>query len=214
MSTGINDFNGGLGKLNISENKQVFINTILDFKNEVASVLNRGIYTSEIEKLREGYEGRYSPERFKAYLVNKTALHIVFKYIFIRMMTEGEGRVSPKLNGEGINKWKEMTKNYRGDYLMLFKIASEDLRRDTGISDYFEPCLYDGFLEKLDRGIFNKTNDNHLEKLMNYDFKTLDPNTAVSVFDNLYPTEDRQNLQDFLEDSKVTTYLMEMLGLL
>ena len=49
---------------------------------------------------------------------------------------------------------------------------------------------------------------------MNFDFKTLDPNTAVSVFDNLYPSEDRKTLQGFLEESKITTYLMESLGLL
>lgn len=205
---------GRVWEVNISKNKQVFIKTILDFRDEIINVLNRTIYTSEIERLREEYQGRFSADRFKEYLVSKTALHIVMKYIFIRMMTEGEGVVSPKLNNEGINNWNEMTKNYRGDYLMLFKIATEDLRRDKNTNAFFEPCLYDEFLDKLERSVFNKSKDNSLDKLMNFDFKTLDPNTAVSVFDNLYPSEDRKTLQGFLEESKITTYLMESLGLL
>lgn len=38
---------------------------------------------------------------------------------------------------------------------------------------------------------------------MNFDFKTLDPNTAVSVFDNLYPSEDRKTLQGFWKNLRL-----------
>lgn len=122
--------------MNISESKTEFINIIEDFKREIEDTLNRSIYSSDIDELRLGYEGKFSKERFKEYLVKKNALHIVFKYIFIRMMSEGERLVNPKLNKEGITNWKEMSKNYRGDYLMLFKIASEDLRRIEKTRDF------------------------------------------------------------------------------
>jgi hypothetical protein len=201
-------------KLNISENKTEFINIMEDFKKEIEDTLNRSIYSSDIDELRPGYEGKFSKERFKEYLVKKNALHIVFKYIFIRMMSEGERLVNPKLNEEGITNWKEMTKNYRGDYLMLFKIASEDLRRIEKTRDFFEPSLYDKYLDKLEFSIFNKSNDNFIEKLKVYDFRTLDPNTAVSLFDSLYPSEDREKLQGFLDESHITTYLMTSLGLM
>lgn len=201
-------------KLNISENKTAFINVMEDFKKEIEDTLNRNIYSSDIDELRLGYEGKFSKERFKEYLVNKTALHIVFKYIFIRMMSEGERLVNPKLNDEGIFKWKEMTKNYRGDYFMLFKIAGEDLRRIEKTRDFFEPSIYDKYLDKLEFRIFNRINDNFIEKLKVYDFRTLDPNTAVSLFDSLYPSEDREKLQDFLDESRITTYLMTSLGLM
>lgn len=187
---------------------------MLDFKNEIADILNRSIYTNDVEKLRTGYEGKFSKERFKEYLVKKTALHIVFKYIFVRMMSEGERLVSPKLNDEGIVNWNDMTKNCRGDYLMLFKIACEDLRRNEQTREFFEPCIYDNYIKKLEYSIFNKQSDNYLERLMDFDFRTFGPNTAVSLFDNLYPSEDRENLQGFLEESKITTYLMKSLGLL
>ena len=201
-------------KLNISENKTEFINIMEDFKKEIEDTLNRSIYSSDIDELRPGYEGKFSKERFKEYLVKKNALHIVFKYIFIRMMSEGERLVNPKLNEEGITNWKEMTKNYRGDYLMLFKIASEDLRRIEKTRDFFEPTLYDKYLDKLEYSIFNKNNDNFIDKLKDYDFRTLDPNTAVSLFDCLYPSEDREKLQGFLDESYITTYLMTSLGLM
>ena len=201
-------------KLNISENKTEFINIMEDFKKEIEDTLNRSIYSSDIDDLRLGYEGKFSKERFKEYLVKKSALHIVFKYIFIRMMSEGERLVNPKLNEEGITNWKEMTKNYRGDYLMLFKIASEDLRRIEKTRDFFEPTLYDKYLDKLEYSIFNKNNDNFIDKLKDYDFRTLDPNTAVSLFDCLYPSEDREKLQGFLDESYITTYLVTSLGLM
>ncbi|WP_406243996.1 hypothetical protein ACF3M2_09835 [Tissierella carlieri] len=200
--------------MNISENKTEFINIMEDFKKEIEDTLNRSIYSSDIDELRPGYEGKFSKERFKEYLVKKNALHIVFKYIFIRMMSEGERLVNPKLNEEGITNWKEMTKNYRGDYLMLFKIASEDLRRIEKTRDFFEPTLYDKYLDKLEYSIFNKNNDNFIDKLKDYDFRTLDPNTAVSLFDCLYPSEDREKLQGFLDESYITTYLVTSLGLM
>lgn len=200
--------------MNISENKTEFINIMGNFKNEIVDTLNRSTYSSDIDDLRLGYEGKFSKERFKEYLVKKSALHIVFKYIFIRMMSEGERLVNPKLNEEGITNWNEMTKNYRGDYLMLFKIASEDLRRIEKTRDFFEPSLYDKYLDKLEFSIFNKSNDNFIEKLKVYDFRTLDPNTAVSLFDSLYPSEDREKLQGFLDASHITTYLMTSLGLM
>jgi len=200
--------------LNISENKTEFINIMEDFKKEIEDTLNRSIYSSDIDELRPGYEGKFSKERFKEYLVKKNALHIVFKYIFIRMMSEGERLVNPKLNEEGITNWKELTKNYRGDYLMLFKIASEDLRRIEKTRDFFEPTLYDKYLDKLEYSIFNKNNDNFIDKLKDYDFRTLDPNTAVSLFDCLYPSEDREKLQGFLDESYITTYLVTSLGLM
>ena len=200
--------------MNISENKTEFINIVEDFKKEIEDTLNRSIYSSDIDELRFGYEGKFSKERFKEYLVKKSALHIVFKYIFIRMMSEGERLVNPKLNEEGITNWKEMTKNYRKDYLMLFKIASEDLRRIDKTREFFEPCIYDKYLDKLEYSIFNKNNDNFIEKLKTYDFRTLDPNTAVSLFDSLYPSEDREKLQGLLDESHITTYLMTSLGLM
>ena len=200
--------------MNIRENKSNFINTMIGFKEEMANFLNRSIYQKDIEEMRSGYEGKFSKERFKEYFVKKTTLHIVSKYIFIRMVTEAQKLTSPKLNIEGITNWNEMSKNYRRDYLMLFKKASEDLRRLEQTREFFEPCIYDNYIDKMEYSIFNKNNDNLIERLKDYDFRTLDPNTAASLFDSLYPSEDRGNLQGFLDDSKIITYLMKSLGLL
>lgn len=200
--------------MKISDNKSNFMNTMIEFKREIENALNKRIYPKDLEEIRTGYEGRFSKERFKDYFVKKTALHIIYKYIFIRIASEAQKLVNPKFNKEGITNWNEMSKNYRRDYLMLYKISCEDLRRDEQARELFEPCIYDNYIDKIEHNIFNKKEDNFIEKLMDYDFKTLDPNTAASLFDSLYPGEDRGNLQGFLEDSKVTTYLMSSLGLL
>jgi len=200
--------------MNISENKSDFINNMMEFKNEIIKNLNNSIMPKDIDELRLGYEGRFSKERFKEYLVKKTTLHIVFKYIFIRMMSESQKVVSPKLDEEGISNWNEMSKNYRTDYFMLFNIACEDLRRNEQTREFSEPCIYDNYLEKIKLTIFNSNSNNLIEKLKYYDFKTLDSNTAASLFEKLYPNDDKNNLQEFLEDSKIATYLMKSLGLI
>lgn len=200
--------------MNIIENKINFLNNMIELKNQISNELNKSFVSNDIDKLRIGYEGKFSKERFKECLVKKITLHIVFKYIFIRMMSESQKVVSPKLDEEGISNWNEMSKNYRTDYFMLFNIACDDLRRNEQTREFFEPCIYDNYLEKIKLTIFNSNNNNLIEKLKHYDFKTLDSSTAASLFDRLYPNEDKNILQGFLEDSKITTYLMKSLGLI
>lgn len=200
--------------MDINQNKLEFISGIIALQMEVESGLDKSIYPKDLEEVKSGFEGKYSKERFKDYFVKKTTLHFIFKYIFIRMAEEVQKLVNPKFNTEGIDNWNEMSKNYRRDYYMLYKLATEDLRRNEQVRELFEHCIYDNYIEKLEYKIFNKEQDNLIEKLKDYEFKTLDPNMAASLFDRLYPSEDRKNLQDFLEDSKVTTYLMNSLGLL
>lgn len=197
----------------ISQNKSKFIDDILNFRNDIYKSLEIQINIRDIEEKRSEYQGRFSKERFKDYLVKKTTLHIVFKYILIRMSEDLNKIVNPKFSIEGIRNWNEMSKNYRNDYYILFTIASEDIRRTKELGEIFTPSIYDSYIEKLQHSVFNIKKNNHIEILKEYDFRTLDPNAAVSLFDNLYPSEDRENLQEFLEDSKVTTYLMKSLGL-
>lgn len=199
--------------MNIETNIMEFMELMLGFQNEIYKGLENGISTTMLENIRKDYEGKYSKERFRSYFIKKTTLHIVFKYIFIRMSEDMQKIVNPKFNGEGIRNWNEMSKNYRKDYFMLFNIASEDIRRTKQAGETFELSIYDKYIEKLQNSVFNKQ-DNYIEKLKEYDFKTLNQNIAVSLFDKLYPSEDRDNLQGFLEESKVTTFLMKSLRLI
>lgn len=200
--------------MDISQNKSKFLDDILNFRNDIQKSLEGCMNIGDLEEKRSVYQGKFSKERFKDYFVKKTTLHIVFKYILIRMSEDLQKIVNPKFSKEGIRNWNEMSKNYRRDYHMLFNIASEDIRRTKELGDIFIPCIYDNYIEKLQHSVFNKKEDNLIEILKEYEFRTLDPNTAVSVFDKLYSSEDRENLQGFLEDSKVTTYLMKSLGLI
>lgn len=200
--------------MQINENKPKFIDDILNFRNDIHESLYSYINSTQLEEERNKYQGKYSKERFKEYFVKKTTLHIVFKYILIRMSEDLQKIVNPKFNKEGIINWNEISKNHRNDYHRLFSIASEDIRRTKELGDIFTPCIYDNYIDKSGYSVFNKKENNHIEILKEYDFKTLDPNTAVSLFDKLYPSEDRENLQGFLEESRVINYLMKSLGLI
>lgn len=200
--------------MEINLNKSEFMNTMIDFKAELESCLDKGISDREIEDIRKEYVGRFSKERFKEYLVKKTALHLVFKYIRIRMISELQDLVKPKFNEEGIKNWNELSKNYRKDYYLLFKLACKDLQREEHTRELFKPGIYDNYLEKVKYSFLNREKDNYIEKLQVYDFKTFDSNTAISLFDLLYPSDDREKLEDFLEESKITIELMGSLGLL
>lgn len=197
-------------KLGLSE----FTQLMLDFKQEISNTLSINIMESQIEQIRIEAKGRYRKERFKDYFVKKTTLHILFKYIFIRMCEDAQKLVNPKFNKEGIRNWNEMSKNYRRDYYTLFNIASEDIRRTKEVGEIFEHSIYDDYIDKLIYKVFNKESGNYFENLKEYDFKTLDPNAAASLLEKLYPNEEREMIQDFLEESIVTTYLMRSLGLL
>lgn len=200
--------------MDISNDREMFIKTILNFQNEIEKGLNSTINTKEIEQLKGVAEGKFNKSRFKELLVKKTSIHAVFKYIFIRMAEDVLKIVNSKFNIVGINNWNEMSKNYRGEYFELYKLACEDLRRSDQTRELFETSMYDNYTLKLQTWIFNTKNDNYFEKIKEYDFKSLDPNTAATLFDALYPSEYRSILQNFMEESKVTTHQMNDLGLL
>lgn len=200
--------------MDISQNKSGFLGAMLNFRNDIQKSLENFVSISDIEKKRSDYQCKFGKEKFRGYFVKKTTLHIVFKYILIRMSEDLQKIVNPKFNKQGIRNWNEMSKNYRKDYYMLFDIASKDISRTKELGEVFKHCIYDNYIEKLQRTVFNKAEENHIEILKEYDFKTFDQNTAVSLIDKLYPGEDREKLQEFLEDSKITTYLMKSLGLI
>lgn len=204
----------GAYNVEISQNKLEFINTMITFKVDLERCLDSNISGGEIEAIREEYQGKYSKERFKEYLVKKTALHITFKYIRIRMASESQNLINPKFNEEGIRNWSELSKNYRKDYYLLFNLACKDMQRQEQIGNLFDPCIYDNYIEKTKNIFSNRKQENHIEKLKIYNFKTFNPNIAISLFDLLYPIEDREKIEGFLEESKVVTELMTSLGLL
>lgn len=199
--------------MEINLNKSEFINTMVDFSTELEKSLNRNISDREIEDVRKDYIGKFSKERFKEYLIKKIALHITFKYIRIRMASESQNLVKPKFNKDALQNWNELSKNYREDYFLLFKLACKDLERQEETRELFNTCIYDNYIDNIEYSFFNKQQDNNIEKLQIYDFKTFDQNTAVSLFDILYPNEDRKRLEEFLEESKIITELMQSLGL-
>jgi len=202
--------------MDISVNKDKFIEILTNFKGDILKSI-RGAITGSAEEtlfLNE-YRGKVSKDKIKGYIELKVAVHIVLKYILIRLIEDTNHKINSKLNAEGISRWREMSKNFRNDYIKLFQFACDDLRREKGMGEVFAETAYDDYYSRL-KSIFNPSHNrenNYLELLKDYDFKTLDPNTAITVVENIYPSEERENLQKYLLPSPAIDFLLNNLGI-
>lgn len=193
--------------MNIEANQEQFIAEMSQLKHDLMNALR----SENIEKYRAEYKGRYSTERFKESFVEKIALHAVFKYTLIRMIEESMGRVKVKLNNEGLDKWHGMSKNFRKDYNILFEIAENDIKREKDLGEIFKNTVYDKreFLDRVEKIIVK-----HIPILAKYDFKTLNESSTLTLIENLYNAEKRNELQKFYEPSTIINFLLQQVGLI
>ncbi|WP_129723502.1 hypothetical protein [Xylanivirga thermophila] len=202
--------------MDISHNKDKFIEILTDFKRDILKSISGAITSSAEDALFSSeYRGKVSKDKIKEYIQLKISVHIVLKYILIRLIEDTNNKINSKLNVEGISRWKEMSKNFRNDYIKLFQFACDDLRREKGIGEAFVETAYDDYYSRL-KSIFNTSQNrknNYLELLKGYDFRTLDPNTAITVVENIYPSEERENLQKYLLPSPAIDFLLNNLGI-
>jgi len=202
--------------MDISANKDKLMEILTDFKGDILKSIRGAITGSAEETLFVNeYRGKISKDKIKGYIELKVAVHIVLKYILIRLIEDTNHKINSKLNAEGISKWREMSKNFRNDYVKLFQFACDDLRREKGIGKAFAETTYDDYYSRL-KSVFNPSQNrenNYLELLKDYDFKTMDPNTAITVIEKIYPSEERENLQKYLLPSPVIDFLLNNLGI-
>lgn len=199
--------------MNIVQNKDEFINIMVSFEKDIENYIKQ-TSNSKIEGFKS-QEHRISMDRFKNYFAKQTAVHIICKYILIRM-TEDRGALKSKLNEEGIEKWREMSKNIKNDYVSLFQIACDDIRRDKASGNVFNENIYDGYIGNIKSYIsptIEDQNKGYFEKLKKYDFRTINPGILMAIIEEIYPAEDRKNTKNFLEQSLVINQVMNMLGL-
>lgn len=191
--------------MNIKASQDQFLNEMLLFKDDLLNALKTG----DIEKYREEYKGRYSPERFKELFVEKTTIHILFKYLLIRIIEDSMKRVNVKLNNDGLKKWHEMSKNFREEYDVLFEMAVDDVKREHDLQILFQETVYDNeqFYRKI-KPIVKK----YIPPLSNFNFTILDALTTLTIIDTLYNSEKREELQK-LQPSPVINFLMQQVGL-
>lgn len=201
----------------IANEKESFISILVDFKENIFKSIRASIPTSDEDKIiLPEARGRIAKEKLKDYVAIKTTIHILFKYIVIRMIEDSCMGINSKLNEEGIERWREMSKNFRNDYLKLFEFASDDIRRDSKIGTVFEETIYDGYylyIKKWFNPLESNNSQSYIEKLKVYNFKTLEPNTAITIIERIFPTEVRVDTQKYLIPSPVVDFLLNNLGL-
>lgn len=197
-------FYGGLF-MNIGENQSGFLSDFTSFKHELVNSLK----STNINKYREDYKGRYNPERFREIFIEKAALHMLFKYMLIRMIEDSMKIVKVKLSMEGLEKWHEMSKNFRKDYDVLYEMAIDDVRREQDFQEVFRETVYDNhnFFNSI-KPVIKK----QIPLLAKYDFDTLEASTTLTVIDTLYGVEERMEIQK-LEPSFIIDFLLQQVGL-
>lgn len=193
--------------MNIEENQEQYLEEMTQFKRELINVLS----AENVEKYREEYKGRYSPERFKEVFIEKAALHTMFKYLLIRMIEESMGRVKVKLNEEGLKKWGQMSKNFREDYILLMRFAEKDVIREPDMSRIFINTIYDS---KLFRNNADTILAKYIPILSKYNFNTLNANITLTIVDKLYNPNQRDDIQRVGQPSPVIDFLLQQVGLL
>ncbi|GGJ55451.1 hypothetical protein [Virgibacillus salexigens] len=193
--------------MNIEANQEQFLEELLSLKQDLIDALS----SENVEKYREDYKGRYSPERFKEFFVEKAALHNIFKYVLIRMIEETMARVKVKLNKEGLNNWHEMSKNFRKDYILLFQFAETDVKREKDLEEIFIDTVYDeSHLVTRTENVMLK----YIPELAKYEFNSLSASSTLTLIDTLYGVEKREELQNFHQGSSITNFLLQQVGLL
>ena len=104
--------------MDISANKDKFIEILTNFKESILKSIKGSITGSSEEVLfLNEYRGWVSKDKIKGFIELKIAVHIVLKYILIRLIEDTNPKINSKLNAEGISKWREMSKNFRNDYV-------------------------------------------------------------------------------------------------
>lgn len=192
--------------MNIETNQEQFIMEITSFKRDLIDKL----YSENVEKYRQEYKGRYSPERFKEFFLEKTVTHLIFKYLLIRMVEESMGIVTVKLNESGLKKWHEMSKNFKENYELLYEIAQSDVRREKDLSEIFKDTIYDSkeFSDRT-KSVFVE----YIPKLSKYDFSTLDANLTLRTIDNLLEFDNRDEIINISMESPIINFLLQQVGL-
>lgn len=192
--------------MNIKANQEQFLEEIGKFKSDLINALS----SENVEKYREEYKGRYSPERFKEFFTEKAALHILLKYFLIRMIEESMGRVKVKLNEEGLKKWHEMSKNFKEDYNFLYDIAISDVKREKDFERIFNDTIYDSdkFTNKT-KSVFIK----YIPRISKYNFSTLDEGLTLKVIDTLLESNNRDEIINISMESPIVNFLLGQVGL-
>jgi hypothetical protein len=197
--------------MDIKTNKDDFIRTMIEFEKKIEDSM---MMPSEVDKYREN-DKNYSKKMFKDLFDKKAAIHIFCKYILIRM-AEDKGSINKKLNSQGIENWRRMSKNLKNEYIMLFQISCDDLKRERPYHDIFVDTVYDSLIPQI-RNLVNPKEDGsdsgYIEKLKDYDFGTIDANTIMEIFGEIYSENDRKNLRDFFEPSPAIEQVLSMIGL-
>lgn len=192
--------------MNIKTNQEQFLEEMTIFKKDLIKVLS----SENVEKYREDYKGRYSPERFREFFIEKAALHILLKYFLIRVIEESMGRVKVKLNEEGLKKWHEMSKNFKEDYNFLYDIAISDVKREKDFERIFNDTIYDSdkFTNKT-KSVFIK----YIPRISKYNFSTLDEGLTLKVIDTLLESNNRDEIINISMESPIVNFLLGQVGL-
>lgn len=177
--------------------------------DKVVSIFNGLSEFIELFKIKYEYENRGLLKKMKIdsrlnlelndntwskFFLYKSCYNHCAKFILLKIL-EDRGYISPKINRQGLEKWKGFAKNIATDYSTLYSLAIRDLQFDSDnkIRNSFKSSDYDIFI------IDNELAYVLIDYFVSYDFLELSESGIDKIFQLIYPLEQREefDLENF-----------------
>lgn len=156
-------------------------------------------------RLKSGLNKQLSDEIWYELFLKKSSYNYCAKILLMRFW-EDTGKISSKLNMEGITKWQKLVTNIKKKYGLLYKIAELDIMHSEELKDIFKKNDYD--IYEMD----DELSEFIIEKLKKYDFGLFDYETIYNIFNYVYMNDKNAgpNLQYFYKPASAIDYVLSI----
>lgn len=150
----------------------------------------------------------YDETKWCKLFLNKACFNYCSKLLLIRVF-EDRGKITNKLNTEGIKAWSKLVKNIKDRYDKLYDIAIIDIKSDREVS------FFKHIFEESDYDIYNidkELADIIVTGLSNLDLKEITDDDLIIIFRKLYPLDEREELRflDFYKKAPALDYILNL----
>jgi len=150
----------------------------------------------------------YDEEKWCNLFLKKSYLNYCAKIILLKVF-EDSGKITCKINQNGINKWNMLVKNIKERYDKLYDLAIIDIKNEdeyNWIAEVFSESDYD--IYEIDKELATIIVDD----LSKISFSNLTEADIGAIFRIIYPLDDREEskLQEFYQKAPALDYILSL----
>ncbi|MTI49354.1 MAG: hypothetical protein FH761_16090 [Firmicutes bacterium] len=156
-------------------------------------------------RLKFGLNKKLTEDVWCDLFVEKSAYNYCAKLLLIKYW-EDNGKISSKINKDGLLKWNNLVTNIENYYSTLYKISEIDMMECQEMKDIFKESDYDIF--EIDDELAGFA----IGKLKEYSFKGYKYDLLFNIFNRFYVDEKSSgvNLQYFYKPAKAIDYVLTL----